>query len=272
MAPASSAVPITLDELKAMDRGHFVEFVDLAWRPDGAWLVVDGDIELDDVERVVREDFSGWSRGSRPSSAPRSPGPVPARARTKVVENQDAAVTQVRFVCRVPSGAAADLGGVALLEHALVSHFEDALRRELGLTYLVDASTTRYRHEDNLLRLSMTLNPANHQAALTRFLAMLQDLDGAVWDEQQVNVARWHVAKEAIGTRLTSASVAFDLAEAGASGLPLDDALAQPWKLSQAPLASVDDAWAACNDTWVMEVEGERSSIEAALRGAKLVP
>lgn len=272
MAPASSAVPVTLDELKALEHGRVVDFVDLAWRPDGAWLVVDGDLELDDVERIVREDFSGWSRGKAPLPPSGSPGSPPARARTKVVENQDAAVTQVRLVCRVPSGAAADLGGVALLEHALVSHFEDSLRRELGLTYAVQASTTRYRHEDNLLRLSMTLNPGNHQAALTRFLAMLQELDGAVWDEQQVNVARWHVAKEAIGTRLTSGAVAFDLAEAGASGLTLEDALAQPWRLSQAPLHFVDDAWAACNDTWVMEVEGERSSLEAALRQAKLLP
>lgn len=272
MPPFSSAVPATLEELKSLERGRFVDFVDLAWRPDGAWLVVDGDIDLDDVERIVRDDFTRWSRGGSPLPASGPAGQPPARARTKVVENQDAAVTQVRFVCRVPSGAAADLGGVALLEHALVSHFEDSLRRELGLTYLVDASTTRYRHEDNLLRLSMTLNPANHQDALKRFLAMLQDLDGAVWDEQQVNVARWHVAKEAIGTRLTSGSVAFDLAEAGASGLPLEQALSQPWVLSQAPLPAVDDAWSACNDTWVMEVEGERSSIETALRAAKLLP
>lgn len=271
MPPRSAAVPTGLDELKDLERRRFVDFVDLSWRPDGAWLVIEGDVDFVTVEGIVRDNFTSWRARKTPLPAPASPGAAPLRLeKAKVVENQDAAVTEVRFVCRVPSGASADVGGVALLEHALVAHFEGALRRDMGLAYAVRASSTRWRHEDNVLSLSVTLNPANKQAALRKLLAMLTELDGAVWDEQQVNVARWHVAKEHIGTGLTSSAVAFDLARWLASGVALDEALARPARLAKAPLPAVDDAWAACNDTFVLEVEGERSSLEAALKDAGL--
>lgn len=271
MPAKSSAVPAKLAELKDMQRSRFVDFVDLAWRPDGAWLVIDGDVDLEPTEQIVRELFTSWSRGDKPLPPAPSPGAPPGREKkTKVVENQDAAVTRVRFACRVPGGQPSDVGGVALLEDALADFFEDELRRELGLTYGVVVSATRWTHEDNMLSLSVVLNPANKQTALRRFLKKLQDLDGAVWDEQQVDVARWHVAKGLVGSRLTSSAVAFDLAAAGASGLSREVMLAKPRTYAKAPLRAVDDAWALCNDTWFLEVEGERSSIETALKEAGL--
>jgi hypothetical protein len=48
--------------------------------------------------------------------------------------------------------------------------------------------------------------------------------------------------------------------------VPLDVALLQQREFARARTSAVDDAWAACNDTFALEVEGERSSIEAAQR------
>lgn len=273
MPARSSEVPVTLDELKGLSRGTVFDFIDVAYRPNGAWLVIDGDIDLEPTAQVVRALFSGWRKVAEPLPPRGDPGPVPARPKgVTVVENQDAAVTQVRFACRVPFGDTQVVGGVALLEHALEAWFEDELRRELGLTYGVHVSTTRHAFEDNLLVMSMALNPGNQQAALRRFLARLAELDGAVWEPQRVDLARWHVAKEGIGEALTSSALAYQVAADGAAGVPADEVLARPAALAKAPLRFVDDAWALCNDTFVLEVDGERSSLQKALNDAGLPP
>ncbi len=267
MPSTSSEVAVKLGDLRPVEREAVVELVDVAWRPGGAWLVVEGDLDLEPTERVVRELFADWRPGSAPAPRRTPAAPPPRPPRPEVVENQDAATTRVRFACRLPAGGTPDaLGGVALLEYALGAWFEDDLRRELGLTYGVSVWTSRHVHEENLLSLTVTLVSANGQAALRRFLTKLNDLDGAVWEEPRVDVARWRLARERLATGQRSSDLAAELAAMGAAGFGSEVVLDWPRVLARAPLRAVDDAWMSCNDTWAMEIEGERTSIEAALR------
>lgn len=266
--PRSSAVAPQLADLHELSRAPYVELVDHAWRPNGAWLVVDGDLDPAATEALVHELFDDWP-GNGAAALPAAPAPAPPRQQQPlVVENQDAAATTVRLACRLPpQKTAAERGGAVLLKHALAAWFEDELRQQLGVTYGVRASVTRWAWEDNVLTLDLTLSPAGKQAALRRFLEKLNERDGALWEEQLVDVARWHAAKEALADGLRSTAVASGLARAGAAGVPFE-ALVAPPSLAEVPLRAVDDAWEACADSLALELEGERSSIDAALRDA----
>lgn len=268
MPTGSANLNVSVEEGKGLSRGEFVDFVELAFRPNGAALVIDGDFDLVSTEALVRELFTDW-RPSKDTLPPlRALGPPPQRqAKPVVIEAQESLVTQVRLMCRLPPAVTLEQrGAVALLERALALYFEDDLRQLRGLTYGVATSATGFRNEDNLLWLSATLDPRGKQAALERFVQRLDELEGSVWDEQLVDVARWRVAKGFVGSVATSPAVSRLLAGELATGASWDDTLALPSRLATTPLRWVDEVWAACADSLALEVEGERSSIEAVLK------
>jgi hypothetical protein len=176
-------------------------------------------------------------------------------------------MTTVRMACRLPAGrddrGLQPLAGNALLAQALLKTLEDDLRTSRGVTYGVTVEATRFLDEANALLVQLRLDPRDHQQAARHLLERLADLDGLLWSERDLDLARWHVAKERLGTALDSVSVSEWLASVGASGVPLQSVF--PGALAVAPAHVVDDAWAACLDTLSIELEGERSSLQALL-------
>lgn len=255
------------DELKDLERAQFVEFVDRAFVPQGAALVLTGDFEFEPTEAIVRELFSDW-RGRLELPKPRVLGAPPRRPEApRVVDVPEATQTEVRFACRLPPAATLEQrGGQELLAQALAQVFEDDLRRERGATYGVQAWTTGYRGEPNVLWLEAKLDARERQATLARFFERLDELDGAVWEEQTIDRARWRLARASLGTALTSKEASVVLGQALVAGQPLDDAKDLAWKLSTAPLRTVDDAWADCFESAALELRGHRPTIDAVLK------
>jgi hypothetical protein len=150
------------------------------------------------------------------------------------------------------------------LAQALETTLDDDLRQSRGVTYGVSVDTTRFLTEDNALTVQVRLDPRDRQQAARLLLERLASLDGLLWSERDVDRARWHVAKERLGTTLDSEAVAAWLASVGAAGVPVQAVF--PKALASAPVHVVDDAWAACVETLAVELEGERSSLEALLK------
>jgi predicted Zn-dependent peptidase len=267
MPPGSAALPLAPSQLKTLSRWPFADFVTRAWNPDGAALVIDGSLSLSMTEDLVREIFEPWEGRSPQPVHPRPVAP-PHDASPKVIENQDAAVTTVRMACRLPPGLDAKgldpLAGNVLLAQALETTLDDDLRQSRGVTYGVSVDTTRFLTEDNALTVQVRLDPRDRQQAARLLLERLASLDGLLWSERDVDRARWHVAKERLGTTLDSEAVAAWLASVGAAGVPVQAVF--PKALASAPVHVVDDAWAACVETLAVELEGERSSLEALLK------
>lgn len=277
MPERSSATPPSFYGARAQVENttprDFEAFLDLAWHPDGAWLVIDGDVDLEPTEAQVRALFSGWKPRGQPLPAPAPLGAPPVRTKKlELVASPGAVASIVRLSCRVPAGDTEAGPGVPVLEQALEDTLGGELRHSLGLTYGVRVGSTRWMHEDNLLSLSAVLNPANRQAAVRRFLELLRELESSSWDEGRLGLARWHVAKERLGTGLESVSVTTRLALAGASGLPAADLSTVSLRAARAPLAAVQQAWEACRSSAVVEIEGELSSLEEALRETAPAP
>ena len=156
-----------------------------------------------------------------------------------------------------------------LLGEALAMVFEDDLRRARGLTYGVSAEVTDFALEDNLLLLTTNLDARNKQQGLADFFTRLDSLDGALWEDQVVDLARWRLAKRNLGSLLTSRVLARSLAREMARGSTLQAAAGLPRTLASVPLKWVDEAWAACSDMLAVQVVGQRSTIDPVLSRRK---
>lgn len=277
-ALVSSVMPIgsfmktvSLADFNDVSRGAFIDFIDLAFRPTDAWLIVDGDVNLEQTEAVVRELFTEWQVSKAPRRLPQTATLPGRQAKPTVIENQDAAATTLRLACRLPAAKTArEEGANALLAEALSATFERDLRFGRGVTYGVHFTSTTFHREDNVLMLELSLEASHRQAALKRFVQKLSELDGTLWNESDLEVARWHVAKAHLGDSLSSAQLVARLAARAIAEGDTFKADAPPTSLWNTPLSAVDDSWSTCTDSLAFEIEGERSSIEAALKdGAK---
>jgi zinc protease len=264
----STLLPVTFAEATSLPERDFVDFLALAFRPNGAVLTIDGDIDFDGTEAIVRELFSDWEKREPKARPLRALGKVPPKpAAPEVIDGKSSPLTRVRFACRLPPAATVEMRGAnMLLAEALELTFENELRKDRGLTYGVGASATAARNEDNVLSFSATLDPRGGQAALVQFFRKFDELDGAVWDEGQVDLARWRTARKNIASGGTSLDVTERLAYELALGAAYEQAVAVPRQLAAAPLKWVDEAWAACSDSLALEVEGDRRSIERVLK------
>ncbi|MDP1830138.1 MAG: insulinase family protein [Archangium sp.] len=269
----SALLPVKVAEVKELPESDFLDFFELAFRPNGAVLTVDGDLDLDATEAIVRELFTDWQprKARARARALRDLGAPPVRAAAPIVlEGKSSTLTRVRFVCRLPPAPTVESRGAhRLLGAALEQTFEHELRDTLGLASGVWVDVSDLRTEDNLLAFNTRLDPRGGQQALAQFLERLDALDGAVWDEQQVDLARWRVARDSISSGGTSEAVTTRLAVELVHGAPYERAVVMSRLLATVPLKWVDEAWAACTDTLVLELEGDRRSIERVLQARK---
>lgn len=268
MPPHSMLVPVELAEMRALPERTFVEFIERAFRPNGAVLIIDGDVDFAAAEPVVRELFADWKPVTPKNVTPRALGTAPERVvAPKVVERSDGTATEVMLTCRVAAAATVEQrGALEVLADALEQTFEDELRRSRGLTYGVSASHSDFRSEDNVLELVVQLDPRDRQRGLTTFFETLDSLDGALWSEEQIGPARWRVAKSFLGTWTTSQQISALLGIELAHGGSWDGLNQLAAKMANAPLAAVDDAWVSCTDTMVLRIEGNQASIDGVLK------
>lgn len=264
----SALLPVKVAEVKELPESDFLDFFELAFRPNGAVLTVDGDLDLDATEAIVRELFTDWKRREPKMPPLRALGALPARPAAPIVlDGRSSPLTRVRFVCRLPPAPTVESRGAQLLlTAALEQTFENELRETRGLAYGVRVLASEFRTEDNLLAFNARLDPRGGQQALAQFLKRLDELDGAVWDEQQVDLARWRVARNYISSGGTSEDVTTSLAVELVQGTPYEQAVVMPRQLATVSLKWVDEMWAACADTLVLELEGDRRSIERVLQ------
>ncbi|MFT3706395.1 MAG: insulinase family protein [Archangium sp.] len=267
LPPGSAQLELRSDETHDAERPQFVDFIDRVFQPKGAVLVVDGDFEFASVEAEVRELFGDWS-ARQPEARPRRElGPIPQRPVEPIVVPQPRVnQTAVRIACRLPAATTAELrGGNQLLAVALQVVLEDEVRQRLGGTYGVTVRSSDQRGEENLLWLETSLDAAGNGEALSKFLERFDALDGAVWDEQTIDYARWRLAKSVMGSTTTSSSVASFVGRELVHGASLDDAAKLPLALATTPTKFVDAAWEQCSDTLALQLTGDPTLIQKAL-------
>lgn len=129
--------------VSALDRSALVEFADEVYRPEGAGLVVVGDVDRDEVSEVARRLLAGWE------GAASIPAPPSGRARfdeatIHVIHRPGAVQSEIRIghpgVARATPDYPALVVANAVLGGTFGSRLNMNLRESKGYTYGVRSS------------------------------------------------------------------------------------------------------------------------------------
>jgi zinc protease len=136
----ASLTAITREELQAFWRQHFL--------PNGAALVVSGDISMSELQDLVERAFGAWNSGTLPTSAP--PAALPTPARLIIVDRPGAPQTQVRVAAPGAPRSSPDFRPLQVMNMALGGLFSSRinmnLREEHGYTYGAGSQFIFRRH------------------------------------------------------------------------------------------------------------------------------
>jgi len=125
--------------LKAVTREDVVRWWRTQMRPDGARLLVVGDVDRGTVEPLLRRLFGEWKAPSEPPAPPSPPPPPTAPSRIYLVDRPGSAQSVLVAGLPGPSRDTPDFATLEVLEAALggqfVSRLNLNLREDKGYTY-----------------------------------------------------------------------------------------------------------------------------------------
>jgi zinc protease len=120
---------MTRDDMLGFWKAHFV--------PNGAALVVAGDISMNELRAVAEKSFGAWQRGQTPRATPGAPSATDARV--VIVDTPGAPQTQLRVVGMGAPRSSPDFRPMQLLNQALGGTFAGRinmnLREKNGYSY-----------------------------------------------------------------------------------------------------------------------------------------
>jgi zinc protease len=237
-------------EIEGLDRAHALAYYERFYTPENAILIVAGDVESDDVERLARDTYGKIPARAAPPRRARTQEP-PHRAH-RLVTLRDEKVEQPAHeqVFLVPSYTTAEPGEAEALEtlaYMLGGGPTSALYETLVVEEKVAVGAGAYylgSAVDNT-RLWVYATPAPGVA--------LQDLDVAIdgvlrrfaeepIDAEHLQRAKTRLIADAIYAQDSQASLARWYGEALATGLGIEDVVAWPDRMEKVTAADVQNA------------------------------
>jgi zinc protease len=237
-------------EIEGLDRAHALAYYERFYTPENAILIVAGDVDADDVERLARDTYGKIPARAAPPRRARTQEP-PHRAH-RLVTLRDEKVEQPAHeqVFLVPSYTTAEPGEAEALEtlaYMLGGGPTSALYETLVVEEKVAVGAGAYylgSAVDNT-RLWVYATPAPGVA--------LQDLDVAIdgvlrrfaeepIDAEHLQRAKTRLIADAIYAQDSQASLARWYGEALATGLGIEDVVAWPDRMEKVTAADVQNA------------------------------
>ncbi|MDO5093161.1 MAG: pitrilysin family protein [Propionibacteriaceae bacterium] len=248
------------DTLRAIDRQAVQAWHAQTWRPEGAELIVAGDLAGEPAELV--ESFAAW-QGTVPA-APVEASPQPPRF--LLVDQPHAAQTIIQVSAptpgrRDPRWAALKLGGHVMCG-AFASRLNLELRERLGYTYGVSGGVSA-RQAGGVFRAGMAVENAAAPDAVARTLAALA-LPQPFTQDEVADAARYLVRVAPLSYE-TAADIARQAAVLAVAGL-------HPQFVNQhrAALATTDAE--QVNAAWAEVISPEKVTVVVGGPAAQLQP
>jgi predicted Zn-dependent peptidase len=191
--------------------------------PSEGTVVVAGDLDGVDVDGLLGSALGDFTADGAalpaPDLAPPSPGP-----RIVIVHRPGAVQTQLSFGHGVPGRDHPDWAPLAVTAHVLggglSSRLNTLLREEKGYTYGMRAGLLRMRHCGLFIAEGAVHTEATGPAVADALTCLRSMLEGITEQECASSVSA--LADRAPADYETSRAVAAELADAAASGLPID--------------------------------------------------
>jgi len=215
-----------LATVRTITRQDMVDFYQRYYRPDGLILVVVGDVQPAEVQRIVEKHLGDWqAQGKAPAITLPAP-PLPARP--QAVLREVPGKTQASIILgasglsrRSPDYPAALLANYILGGGGFASRLTATIRDEQGLAYSV-GSTFRALYEDGPWLLYMGVNPANADKAVKSALEGMRGMQQAAPGAKEMQLWKDYAAGSLALRLETNEGVAANLADAEFYGLGLD--------------------------------------------------
>jgi zinc protease len=255
-----TVTPDTYDKTGGSDAQRFI---DRAFMPGNAVLVVAGDLELAEAEASVRSYFGGW-RG-KPDAPAYASGELVARPQAPVplskTPRPGARQTEFRLGCAIPMKTQEERAAAEVLAARLGGRMERFARQMLGATY---GFSHQLVPRSGLLELGVvgSVDDAGAMKVLAIFKSEAENLGSRPLEAADFSRAQWE-AGLAAGTRYESSSeLARALARLRLFGLPVDTLERFPTDLAAVTPAAVQAVAAECRKTAALGLLGEQATLD----------
>ncbi len=262
----------TPETIGSLTRDDVVAFHARALGPQGATVVVAGDLTGVDVREVLESTLGTWrAPGHTPVPRPTAPRPADDRARLVVVDRPGSVQTEI--VAGVPGPDRSTPHGWAphpvlsfVLGGAPGARIDAVLREEKGYTYGI-RSAFRPRVAGGSFVVSGSVRSQVTGEAVEILLGILDGaLDG--FTDAEVRTGVDYVAKTAPGRYATADAVADETAALALEGLPPDFTTRNLRDVARLTRADLDTAYArVVAGGWSVVLVGDAATVVPALEG-----
>jgi zinc protease len=261
---------VTSGDLAAVDMGAVDGWIKQTHVPQNAALVIVGEVSPEEVERLAREQFEGWSSkgpGQAPPSPPALPTERPAKPTFIVTPRPGATQGQVRFGCLLPAamsrtGARYDVAA-ALAE----DHLTRRVRLSLGATYGFHARADILRGGAAHFILSGDVDNAHLTKALETLKAALASFEQGQLGKGELDRARLRIARRYAVSYVTSGDLVDALLEARNEDRDAASIDAYPEEIAATSAEHLAETFRSCAaGSPTLSIVGDEAAIQAAIR------
>lgn len=237
--------------------------------PRNATLLVVGDLEFDNVEALVRHEFTRWRRDDQGERRAPMPPPrlrLPSR-RVLIADRPGALETSIEVGCRLdPRTAAPGSASRDLLEEALRADLFARLRLSGGDAYQVGAATRFWRGGTALFFANATVESTRAPEVLIMILARLRDLSAGHLPAESLEAARWTLARRTWTRDQSAAEMLLTLASTIRDGEHLESLGEYGRDLAALSQEDLAELLSPCIGHEVAAITGPAELLEAPLR------
>ncbi|MGL5867228.1 MAG: M16 family metallopeptidase [Dermatophilaceae bacterium] len=268
-----AALPIagSADSVGRIGRDDIRRWHERSVGPDGATVVLAGDLTGTDALEVLRATLGEWSAaGHQPGPRPVAPRPAPDAARVVVVDRPGSVQTEIAVACpgpdrSTPHGWAPHPVVSFILGGSPGARLDAVLREEKGYTYGI-RSGFRPRVAGGSFVTSGSVRSEVTADAVGILLDILDDAARDGFTDAEMRSGVDFVAKTAPGRYATADAVADETAALVLEGLPLDFTTTNLRAVAALTRDDLDGAYRrVATGAWTVVLVGDGSAIAGPL-------
>jgi len=255
----------TLADYQKLTPPDVEEWIARTYQPANAVAVIVSDLELDELEKLARNEFGAWTSSAASASAPSappasSPGPV----RTFRVDRPASKQTEILIGCAATPRDARDAIAVELLSARLKSRLRSFARERYGGSYGIESATTISRQFSRVV-VGGSLDDRNLNRVLALARKELEELATLKLPDEDLQALKWRLGIERTVAYEGNAELGANLAEIRAANLPIDLVTKFPEHLEAVTVEDLARAAATCRNTVTLGLVGDPAVIDKAL-------
>jgi zinc protease len=262
---------VSAAQLEPIGSSAVSDYLDRIYDPKNARLAVVGDFDPAEVEQEVRDWFSNWKSNGPGLADPKVTLPPAANAPKVMVDAVSGATQeQIELGCVTEVSSLEDQVADELLAELLADELYSSARMTIGATYGFSGGSTVLRGHVAKLTVEGDVDNAHFARVLASIRTDFAHLHLRTFTEQQLNRAKWSLAKRYDLRFLTDESIARAALVARLHGQPVSTLDDYPKALLAVTPEKLAEAAKACHAHSVVSVLGDKAVAVNALSAIPL--